>query len=402
MICRGRCPLPAATTGFSSMRVRARHYRTGELIDIVTTGETISAIEPAGSAPAELTAAYVAPGLCEIQINGCLGYAFGSPTPTHEQIRRIVDVCRRHGITEMLPTLITGSSIDLINGFRILNRVCESDPSVASATLGFHLEGPYLSPFDGPRGAHPAAHVRNPDWDEFRRFQDAAGGRIRLVTLAPERPGAIGMIEKLVESGVVAAIGHTAASPREIRTAIVAGAKLSTHLGNGCHAMLPRHDNCLWEQLAADELWASIIVDGHHLPPAVVKSIVRSKTLSRLILTCDASPLAGLPPGRYRYWDHDLDILPEGRIVVAGTPYLAGSGVFTDTSVRSVIDFAGVPLADAIDLATIQPRRLLGLEPRSLEAGQPADFVLFENTSENPFEIVATVAAGKSYRPNPD
>lgn len=384
------------------MRARARHYRTGDLIDIVTTGGAITAVEPAGSATAELTAGYVAPGLCEIQINGCLGYSFGSPTPTHEQIRRIVDVCRRHAVTELFPTLITASPIDLLNGFRVLNRVCESDPDIASATLGFHLEGPYLSPLDGPRGAHPAAHVRNPDWDEFRRFQDAAGGRIRLVTLAPERPGAISLIEKLVETGVVAAIGHTAASPREIRAAILAGAKLSTHLGNGCHAMLPRHDSYIWEQLAADDLWASIIVDGQHLPASVVQSVVRCKTLSRLILTCDASPLAGLPPGRYRYWDHDLDILAEGRIVVAGTPYLAGSGVFTDTCVRSIIDFAGISLPDAIDLATAQPRRLFGLEPHSLEAGQPANFVLFEHTADNPFEIVATLAGGKVFRPNPE
>src|SRR5436305_1458777 len=135
-------------------------------------------------------------------------------------------------------------------------------------------------------------------WAEFCWLQEAAGTRIRLVTLAPEHENALPFIEQLVRSGVVVALGHTAASAARIREAIAAGARLSTHLGNGSHAMLPRHDNYIWEQLAADNLWASIIVDGHHLPPSVVQSIVRCKTPSRLLLTCDASPLAGLPPGR--------------------------------------------------------------------------------------------------------
>src|SRR5208283_1690503 len=161
--------------------------------------------------------------------------------------------------------------------------------------------------------------------------QDAAGGRIRLVTLAPEHEGALRFIEQLAGSGVVVALGHTAASGTRIRDAIAAGARLSTHLGNGTHALLPRHENYVWEQLAADELWASIICDGHHLPPAVARCVVRIKTPARTILTCDAGPLAGLPPGRYREWDQDFEVLPGGKIVIPGTHYLAGSCSFTDT-----------------------------------------------------------------------
>src|SRR5205807_1149747 len=170
----------------------------------------------------------------------------------------------------------------------------------------FHLEGPYISAEDGPRGAHPLAQVRPPDLGEFQRIQEAADGNIRLVTLAPELPGALAFIDKLTAAGVVVAIGHTAASPATIRDAVSAGARLSTHLGNGSHAMLPRHDNYLWEQLAADELWASIICDGHHLPAAVMRCILRVKTPARTILTCDAGSLAGLPSGRYREWDQEL------------------------------------------------------------------------------------------------
>jgi N-acetylglucosamine-6-phosphate deacetylase len=185
-------------------------------------------------------------------------------------------------------------------------------------------------------------------------------------------------IEKLVAGGIVVALGHTAASGPRIRDAVAAGARLSTHLGNGCHAVLPRHDNYLWEQLAADALWASVICDGHHLPPAVARCIVRVKTPARTILTCDASPLAGLPPGTYREWGQAFEVLPGGKIVVPGTSYLAGSGVFTDACVGTAVRFAGVSLAEAVDMASARPRELLGLPPRKLEAGAVADLVLFD------------------------
>ena len=168
-------------------------------------------------------------------------------------------------------------------------------------------------------------------------------------------------IEELSKSGVVVAIGHTAATAARIRDAISAGARLSTHLGNGSHAVLPRHENYLWEQLAADELWASFIPDGHHLPASIVKTIVRMKSPQRAIITCDASGLAGLPPGRYVEWGTELEVQACGKVVVPGTPFLAGSGVFTDTCVAAVMRMAGVSLADAVDMASVRPRELLGL-----------------------------------------
>src|SRR5262249_44392150 len=199
--------------------------------------------------------------------------------------------------------------------FKVLANCVDVDPAMATAMPGFHLEGPYICPDDGPRGAHPRDHVRPPNWDEFCRFQDAAKGHIRLVTLAPELQGALSLFEKLRATGVITAVGHTAASGAVIRDAIHAGARLSTHLGNGCAAMLPRRDNCLWEQLAADELSASIITDGHHLPPSVLKTICRAKTPARTILISDASALAGLTPGMYRDLGQDVEVLAEGKIV---------------------------------------------------------------------------------------
>jgi len=268
-----------------------------------------------------------------------------------------------------------------------LRKVCEADAEIARAIPGIHVEGPYISSEDGPRGAHPRAHVRPPDWDEFQRLQDAAGGRIRMMTLAPEVAGALPFIEKLAAGGLIVAIGHTAASPECIQAAIHAGARISTHLGNGAHAVLPRHPNYIWEQLASDALWASFIADGHHLPASVLRCLLRVKTVARLILTCDASPFAGLPPGRYRDWDQDFEILPEGKIVLPGTAFLAGSWAFTDHCLATVLGLGEVSFADAIDMATARPRELLGLPRREIAAGQPAELILFDWQPGAPFRL---------------
>jgi len=380
------------------LRIRARHYATARRVEIVVSGRLIESIHPLLDDRSELDAGWVAPALFDLQINGCRGGNFSSPSLTVDDIRHVFDVCRSHGIGGFCATVITNSPDALAACMSNLRDACERDGEIADAIPAIHLEGPYLSPEDGPRGSHPRQHIRQPDWDEFCRLQESAGGRIRMVTLAPELPGALGFIDRLVKSGVVAAIGHTAASGQQIQDAISAGARLSTHLGNGAHAMLPRHPNYIWDQLAADQLWASIICDGHHLPPSVVRTIAKVKTPARTILTCDAGSLADLPPGLYREWDQELEILPEGKIVVAGSNYLAGSWVFTDTCVQNAIVYAGIDLRDAVDMASARPRELLGLPPRRLERGEPADLVLFNWREHGEFEVVSTVARGIPYK----
>jgi N-acetylglucosamine-6-phosphate deacetylase len=360
------------------MRIRAHHYRTGEHIDVVCQRGTIHSVHAAGDAPADVEADWIAPAFCDVQINGCDGHSFNSANLGLEQVRHVVTVCRQHGIAQLFPTLVTGPFDALAHGLATLRRSCEGDADLGRAIAGIHLEGPYISPEDGPRGAHPRAHVRAPSWDEFQRFQDAAGGHIRLLTLAPELAGALPFIEKLAGAGVVVALGHTAADADCIRDAIGAGARLSTHLGNGARAMLPRHPNMIWEQLADDRLWASFIADGHHLPASVMKCFLRVKTPARLILTCDASPMAGLPPGKVRAWDQDFEILPEGKIVVSGSGYLAGSWAFTDRCLATVLGLGEVSLADAVDMATARPRALLGLPERDVAMGQPAELIVFD------------------------
>lgn len=377
------------------MRIRAKHYVTGLTVEILCDSGGITAIGSPTTAPSQ-EADWVAPALFDLQINGAAGVHFASGHLSLADIQRVVARCQRHGIAAFCPTLITGPFADLERAFRVLAQACATDAKLARAMPGFHLEGPYISPEDGPRGAHPAQHVRLPDWAEFCRLQSAAENRIRLVTLAPELPGALLFIEKATAAGVVIALGHTAATGKQIRDAVAAGARLSTHLGNGCHRLLPRHENYLWEQLADDRLWASLISDGHHLPPAVLKCLLRVKTPARSILTCDASSLAGLPPGRYREWEQDLEVLAEGKIVVAGTPYLAGSWMFTDQCLGPAIREAGITLAQAIDMASARPRELLGFPPTRLEVGHPATLMLFRYDPAAGVEVTGLVVDGRS------
>jgi N-acetylglucosamine-6-phosphate deacetylase len=293
----------------------------------------------------------------DLQINGAKGVDFTSDSLTVDAIGVVIDELLKHNVTGFAPTIITSTFETTLHALKTLVQ------APAARIPVFHLEGPYIAGEDGPRGAHPMEHVRDPDWSEFQRWQDAAEGRIRLMTMAPERNGALKFIERLVACGVVVAIGHTAATPQFIRDAVAAGASLSTHLGNGSHPMLPRHDNYLWEQLGCDELSASIIADGHHLPPALLKTIVRTKGVDRIILTSDASPLAGLPAGQYQHWGHDLEVSSTGRIGVAGTPFLAGSGVFLDSCVAHIEKVLGLSPVDIHTMASVNPRKLLRLPP---------------------------------------
>lgn len=312
------------------------------------------------------------PGFVDLQVNGFAGVDFNSPDVTAEQIRGALPALRATGVTRFLPTLITGP---LDRFARCVRAIVEADdPAIA----GIHQEGPYISPADGARGAHPRAHTIAATLDDFKRRQDAAAGRIVLVTLAPEVEGALALIEYLADAGVRVAIGHTDASPAIIRDAIRAGATMSTHLGNGCASVLPRHPNVIWEQLAADELCASLIVDGHHLPGAFVKAAVRVKSPERTMLVTDAMAAAGCAPGAYRMGDVDVEVGADRRVSLRGTPYLAGSALTMDDAVAKTVRFTGLPLDAVLPMASAVPARYLGIEPAGTVTAEwdPGNFVL--------------------------
>lgn len=376
--------------------IHARRYDTGEPVCIRLAGDRIAAIEPAWPEGDVDCWPLVAPGLFDIQINGYGGVMFANRELTAAAVETVIGAYPAHGVTRLLPTLVTSSFETLAAGFSAIRQACEARAWVNRMVAGCHLEGPYISPEDGPRGAHSRAQVRPADWDEFCELQRISGGRIRLVTIAPEVPHAVEFIRQAAAEGVTIAIGHTAADGDQIRRAVDAGATLSTHLGNGAHPVLRRHPNYIWEQLGEPRLWASVIADGQHLPDSVVRGIVRAKTPAQIVLTCDAAGWAGCLPGSYEDEMGRVEVLPEGRIVVAGqNQLLAGSWKTTEMCVAETVRCGAASLREAIEMACRNPARLLGFREQRLIAGDPADLVIFRHAGTSArLEIVATICAG--------
>lgn len=351
---------------------------SGELVEVVVSEGRITGLTSV--AEVDESAPLICPGFVDLQLNGYGGIDFNDPGTSPERIVEAIRLVRRTGVTHFCPTIITGGAVETEQCIANIVEAISVSEEAARAMVGLHIEGPYISPEDGPRGAHPREHVRPPDWDEFCRWQELAGGRVRIITLSPEWPQSSDFITRAADSGVVVAIGHTAASPAQIAEAVAAGATMSTHLGNGSHARIDRHPNYIWEQLGDDRLQASFIVDGHHLPPSVVRCFVRAKRPNRSVLVTDAIAAAGLPAGRYRLGPVEVEVTPERRVNLPGTPYLAGSVLEMNNAVAMTVAFAGVSLAEALDMATLNPARLLGLESSigRIAVGCQADLLRLE------------------------
>ncbi|HIA68066.1 TPA: N-acetylglucosamine-6-phosphate deacetylase [Candidatus Poribacteria bacterium] len=340
----------------------------------------------------------IAPPLIDIQVNGFAGYDLNSDDVKTADVCQMVKSLWKTGTGFCCPTVVTGSNQRMSKSIQVITAALK-DPTINRSIIGIHVEGPYISPQDGPRGAHPKEHVRQPNWDEFQRWQDIAEGQIKILTLAPETEGAITLIEKLRESGVVVAIGHTGAEHQQIQDAIQAGATMSTHLGNGAHAQIRRHPNYIWDQLAADELHASFIVDGHHLPPSVVKSMFRAKGLERAILVSDAVHLAGLEPGRYQFGSQDIELTSNQSVRLYDTDYLAGSAIELARGVENSVKFAEISLDQAFRLATVQPAGVLGLDNQigSIQVGRNADYITFQwDKLGYKIKVLSTVIDGQN------
>jgi len=378
------------------MTIRARSYENGEPLRIAVSGDRIRSVEPAWPTGSVDEWPFVAPGLFDLQINGHSGVWFSDEALTVSDVLKALSPYSRFGVTRLCPTLITNSFEGLAAGFAAIRAACEREPWADRMVSGCHLEGPYISGEDGPRGAHPKQHVRPADWTEFQRLQEISGNRIRLVTIAPEVDGAIEFIHQAVAHHVVISIGHTAATPEQVRAAVDAGARLSTHLGNGAHALIHRHRNYIFEQLSDTRLTASLIVDGHHLPPSLVRTFIKVKSPKQTILTCDAAGWAGCPPGVYESKLGRSEILENGKLVVAGQhELLAGSAQETDVCVANVMEFAGVSLREAIDMTSKNPAKLLDREVARLRRGSLADLVVFRIApNKQRLDVEATVASG--------
>lgn len=267
----------------------------------------------------------MAPGFIDLQVNGFRGVDFTSRTLEPEAIARVETALRARGTVGYCPTVIT-TSIDTYAHCLPLLAAGESGPGRA-ANLGIHLEGPFLSPADGPRGVHPREWIAPPNPDLFDRLLDMAEGRIAIVTLAPEEPGGIDLIAHIraASPGTVVAIGHSAATAEDIRQAAQAGARMATHVGNGMADQIHRHQNALWPLLADDRIVGAFITDGFHLPPELIRIALRAKGNRRFIVTSDLVHLAGLAAGSYQFHGVDVRLEANGRLHRSDAYQLAGS-----------------------------------------------------------------------------
>jgi N-acetylglucosamine-6-phosphate deacetylase len=303
----------------------------------------------------------------DLQVNGYAGFDFNSRPEGWEpgDFLRVRDAMAARGVVAALPTLITDAAERLVARAAAYARLLSECPELAEAFPKLHVEGPFISPEDGPRGAHPLRHCLTPREmpDLLERLREASGDRIGILTLAPELPGALELVSRAASCGVRVAIGHTAAAPAVIAEAVAAGASISTHLGNGSHWELPRHENYVQAQLAEDGLVASFIADGHHLPWYVLKNFLRAKTPARSVLVTDAVSAADRGPGRFTLGGEEVVVSGELRVTRPGRPGFAGSALTLDRAVINTVLHCGVPFEEAWAMASTRPAALIGLGP---------------------------------------
>jgi len=337
---------------------------------------------------------YIAPGFIDNQVNGYMGVDFSSPGLTVDDVRNVTQSLWKVGVTTYLPTIVTSPHERLVENLTVLAEATH-DPDIALSVPGFHLEGPFISPEDGYRGAHNKDWVRLPDWQEFLKINHVAENKIIQVTLAPELDGAMEFIQNCEAQRIVVGIGHHNGSAEQIRQAVDHGAAISVHLGNGCANFIHRHNNPLWSQLAEDRLMASIIVDGFHLRPDEVKTFFRTKGVDRLVITSDVTKLAGMPPGEYTWNKMAVVMTPDGMIKYPAQNVLAGASLPITRGIFNIIKFTNCSLAEAIQMATINPARLYEINDRGeIKVGKRADLVLF-SLWENDLVIHKTIVAGR-------
>jgi N-acetylglucosamine-6-phosphate deacetylase len=295
---------------------------------------------------------WLTPGLFDLQINGISGINFTDPSLTPDQAARADADIRSCGISRYCPTIITSSFETATTVLAMFAREWKAG-SLPSA-WAIHLEGPWISDQDGARGIHRREHIRDvslPEWDALR---EAAGGRIGLLTLAPERPGAVDLISSAVRAGTVVSLGHTAASPQEISAAVAAGASMSTHLFNGCPRLLDRHSNVIYSQLAEDALSACFIADGHHVPYPTLRIGLRTKGVEKSILVSDIAHLCGLPDGEYEM-EGNAVVLRDGGLRVKGSGLLSGAARTLAQDVELLARESEPGIEAALLMATASP-----------------------------------------------
>jgi N-acetylglucosamine-6-phosphate deacetylase len=371
------------------------HYLSNRPVRILIKDDVILSISENFGSDKNTDLPFVAPGLIDNQVNGYAGIDFADEQITGERLRIATEAAWCEGVTTFLPTLVTNSYENLTRNFRILSEAAD-DPFFRGSIPGFHLEGPWLSPEEGFYGCHPVQYLRKPSWEEFTEYQEAAKGKIMVVTLAPELEDAQEFIRLCSEEGIIVAIGHTNATTEQINTAVANGARLATHLGNGCANLINRHRNPLWPQLANDLLTISVIADGQHLLDEELKVFYKAKGQDKIILVSDVTCLAGMDPGEYTYLGSRVVLNDEGLAMNPELNCLAGATFPLRKGVGTMMAATGCTLGRAVNMASGNVAGLLGLNDRGkLAPGKRADIILFDMAG-GLMDIKTVFVAGKN------
>ena len=311
---------------------------------------------------------FLAPGLVDVHVHGGGGHdAMGGAAGLDGMARHLL----RHGVTAFLPTAVTAPMADLVTFVDQVRAWLPDAPPDGAEPLGFNLEGPFLA--EPRRGAHDPTCLRSPADIRFDDLEPLVEG-LRLLTIAPELPGAIELIGWLRDRGVATSLGHSAATVEQARAGYAAGATSTTHLFNAMSGVDHRAPGLAVAALSDDDVWVELIADGVHVHPALWPLIRRLKPADRILLVSDAISLAGTDDGRARIGGLEAEVVGE-RVMLVGTTTLAGSVIALDDAVRNLVG-SGVPLPAAVAAASRNPLAMLGIADRGrIAVGQRADLV---------------------------
>ncbi|WP_339707493.1 N-acetylglucosamine-6-phosphate deacetylase [Algoriphagus aquimarinus] len=376
------------------MKIQGNSYRDGSAIEISFSEGIIDSISET-LAPLDENL-ILGPGFTDVQVNGYGGIDYNEVQSDPMNLAGISRLLYQEGVTTHFPTIITNDPEQISQLILQIVSLRKSDELSRMSIEGLHIEGPFISPMDGPRGAHPKEFILPPDWSMVQKWQLEAKGLIKMITLSAEWENAVPFIERCVEHGILVSIGHTNATHQQILDAVDAGASLSTHLGNGMHTNIARHPNYLWSQLSQDDLGASIIADGFHLPAEVIQVFQKVKK-ENLMLVSDSVSLSGMPAGDYKlHIGGEVTLTPEGKLHLKSNPsILAGSASNIRSGVSFLIKNKLASLAEAWEMASVRPEKLVNPGHILFKEGAIADLILCRKHEDGKLEVLKTIKHGR-------
>lgn len=354
---------------------------------IVALGSREELPLPGGARHHDFPEKLLAPGFIDIHIHGGSGHDVMEPSPS--ALAAIEFGMAKHGVTSYLPTTVTAPLSNTLQSLEHLGNAIKAGGTPGRARpLGIHLEGPFIS--HAKRGVHPPENLLAPSPKLLRQFYEASQGTVRMMTIAPEIEGSIETITDAAELSILVSLGHSNATFAEANAGIAAGARHATHTFNAMRPLDHREPGVLGAVLSDDRLTADVIADGLHIAPAIIKLFLRAKGLDRSVLITDAISATGMPDGRYKLGQFEVEVKGD-RCDLSGK--LAGSVLTLDRAVRNVMQFVPLGLQDAVRLVTTNPARAIGMTEThgALEVGRTADIVVLTASGE----IVATIAGGQ-------